>query len=242
MALWTELDRAITASGDEIILRRRDNIYEIRFNGLQLMSNTNYQSEIDLASYALREVAGRKIRVLVGGLGMGFTLRAALDRLDAASHITVSELIPEIVIWNEGPLGSLAGYPLNDPRIDLKVCDVMQILNTHDAIFDVILLDTDNGPDFTVRHVNGRLYASSGLAAVYRSLRPGGVAAFWSATISDQFETVLREDGWRWWREDVQLSGERVDASHHIYFINKDDTSPNIGLPPKMPESDLLRG
>ena len=98
----------------------------------------------------------------------------------------------------------------------------MQILDTHNASFDVILMDTDNGPDFTVRGVNDQLYASSGLAATRRALRPGGVAAFWSATISGQFETVLQEEGWRWWREDIQLSGERVDAFHHIYFINKD--------------------
>lgn len=218
MTLWTELARATTVAGDEILLRRRSDIFEIRFNGLELMSNLNHQSEGSLAARSLWLFGDGPAHVLIGGLGMGFTLRAALDLLDSASRITVSELIPEIADWNRGPLGPLAGHPLKDPRVQLRIADVMDVLEMHPRSFDVILMDTDNGPDFTIRQVNDRLYAQPGLAAVRRALRPGGIAAFWSATISDPFERALDDEGWNWSREDIQLIGGRADAFHHIYF------------------------
>lgn len=218
MTLWTELARAPHAAGDEILLRRRGDIFEIRFNGLELMSNLHHQSERRLAARALALHASEEAQVLVGGLGMGFTLRAALELLDDASRVVVCELIPSIVDWNHGLLGALADHPLRDPRVDLRIADVMDVLRQNPGTFDVVLMDTDNGPDFTVRQVNDRLYAPEGLAAVRRALRPGGVAAFWSATVSDAFEANLAREGWRWHREDVQLIGGRVDAFHHIYL------------------------
>src|SRR5690606_35092701 len=138
----------------EILLRRRSDIFEIRFNGLELMSNLNHQSEGSLAARSLWLFGDGPAHVLIGGLGMGFTLRAALDLLDPASRITVSELIPEIADWNRGPLGPLAGHPLKDPRVQLRIADVMDVLEMHPRSFDVILMDTDNGPDFTIRQVN----------------------------------------------------------------------------------------
>lgn len=218
MTLWNELDRAVTAAGDEIILRQRGEIHEIRFNGIELMSNISWRSEAVLAERSLRRCADPGASVLIGGLGMGFTLRAALDLLDRRARVTVCELIPAVADWNAGRLAHLAGHPLRDPRTDLRIMDVMDLLLTSPGAFDVILMDTDNGPDFTVRKDNSRLYAVAGLAAVRRALRPGGIAAFWSAEISDPFEARLDADGWDWSREDVQLPGGRADAFHYIYL------------------------
>lgn len=218
MTLWTELDRASTEAGDEIILRRRDSIHEIRFNGMELMSNLTWLSEAVLAERSLRRHGRADARVLIGGLGMGFTLRAALDLLDERARVTVCELIPAIADWNRGVLGALADHPLDDPRVDLRIRDVMEVLEASPGAFDVILMDTDNGPDLTVRPDNERLYARSGLEVARRALRPGGIAAFWSAGISDAFEARLTEGGWDWSREDIQLPGGRADAFHHVYY------------------------
>ncbi len=219
MTLWTELDRATTAAGDSIVLRQRKDIYEIRFNGSELMSNINHQSEDTLAVRSLRLNGHPGARVLIGGLGMGFTLRVALDMLDEKSQIVVCELIPEIATWNRGILSKLAGHPLCDPRVDLRIEDVMETLETSPGAFDVILMDTDNGPDFTVRPDNNRLYEAYGLDVVRHALRPGGIAAFWSSEISPEFEQRLTTQPWQWQREDIQLSGMRADAFHHIYLV-----------------------
>ncbi len=219
MTIWTELARADTTAGDEILLRRRGDLHEIRFNGIELMSNLTWRSEALLAERSLRLHGPRAARVLIGGLGMGFTLRTALDLLDSAARVTVCELIPEIAAWNrDGVLGELAAHPLADPRVDLRIRDVMEVLQASPAGFDLILMDTDNGPDFTVRTENDRLYAQAGLDALRHALRPEGLAAIWSATVSAPFERSLTDAGWHWWREDVQLPDGRVDAFHHIYF------------------------
>ena len=119
MTIWAELARAGNHAGDEILLRKRDHIYEIRYNGLELMSNVNFQSETVLAERSLR-LHGRAVsHMLIGGLGMGFTLRAALDLLGPGARVTVCELVPEIVDWNRTHIGHLADHPLNDPRVDV---------------------------------------------------------------------------------------------------------------------------
>ena len=222
MTLWTELARASTGAGDDILLRKRGNIYEIRFNGIELMSNIMWRSEAVLAERSLRRVGGApQPRLLIGGLGMGFTLRAALDLSPADAEVTVCELIPAIAEWNHAVLAPLADHPLRDPRVELRIMDVMDLLAESDPGFDVILMDTDNGPDFLVRDDNQRLYGQNGLNVVRDALRPGGIAAFWSAEISDLFEDRLNELVWDWQREDVQLPGGRVDAFHHIYLARK---------------------
>ncbi|WP_273792466.1 spermidine synthase [Brucella anthropi] len=218
MTIWAELARAGNRAGDEILLRKRGYIYEIRYNGLELMSNVNFQSETVLAERSLR-LHGRPVsHMLIGGLGMGFTLRAALDLLCPDSRVTVCELVPEIVDWNRTYIGHLADHPLNDPRVEVRVADVMDVLRTEPDKYDAILMDTDNGPDFTVRSANGAIYQDDGLKLVKRALKPNGIAAFWSATISDPFEDKLDTLPWEWQREDISLIGGRADAFHHIYF------------------------
>lgn len=244
MTLWTELARASTEAGDDIMLRKRGDIYEIRFNGIELMSNIMWRSEAVLAERSLRRVGGApQPRMLIGGLGMGFTLRAALDLSPPDAQVTVCELIPAIAEWNHEVLAPLADHPLRDPRVDLRVMDVNDLLAKSGPGFDVILMDTDNGPDFLVRDDNQRLYGQTGLNAVRDALRPGGIAAFWSAEISDPFEDRLNELGWNWQREDVQLPGGRVDAFHHIYLARQfqgERVSPGLAVAGHIPPALVL--
>lgn len=218
MTLWTELARALNAAGDEINLRRKGDLYEIRFNGIELMSNINHRSEAVLAERSLRLHGGTVDRILVAGLGMGFTLRAALDWVGDNTEVTVCELVPEIVDWNRQHIGHLVGHPLRDRRVDLRVGDVQRLLERNGSDYDIILMDTDNGPDFTVRETNGAIYDASGLEAIHRRLAPDGIVAFWSATVSADFEERLDALPWRWRRDDVSLISGRADAVHHIYF------------------------
>lgn len=222
MTLWMELARTANTAGDEILLRRKGDIYEIRFNGLELMSNLNHRSEAILAERSLR-LHGRPVRrMLIGGLGMGFTLRTALDWLGEDAEVTVCELVPDIVAWNREHIGHLAGHPLRDRRVDLRTGDVQNLLRQAGSAYDVILMDTDNGPDFTVRQTNEAIYSACGLQSVQGCLAPGGIAAFWSATISQDFEERLDTLSWRWRRDDICLIGGRADAFHHIYFAGDD--------------------
>ncbi|MBA8841136.1 hypothetical protein [Ochrobactrum sp. RH2CCR150] len=226
MAIWTELASAGNDAGDQILLRQRGDIYEIRYNGLELMSNINFQSEIVLAERSLRFLRQTPKRILIGGLGMGFTLRAALDYVPLETQITVCELIPDIAEWNRSFIGHLADHPLRDRRVELQIGDVMETLKQRPSTFDLILMDTDNGPDFLVREQNNAIYSGNGLTALGRALTPTGTASFWSATASSRFETMLDAEQWDWDRHDVCLISGRADAFHHIYSVSRSMTTP----------------
>ena len=230
MTLWTELARAVTASGDTISLRRRGQIFEITFNGLQLMSNLNHQSEDILALKAARLCHRPPARVLVAGLGMGFTLRAVLEATPEPTQVTVCEIVPEIAGWCRGPLAALAGDPLADPRVRLVLGDVGELLQRDAVGFDLILMDTDNGPEALARKGNAGLYEDEGIGAVLAALRPGGIAAFWSADRSDAFGERLTRAGADWRCDAVALIPGRVDALHHIYFIGAEPASSALRL------------
>lgn len=240
MNIWIELARARTIAGDEIILRQRTDLYEIRYNGMELMSSSTHHSEALLAEKALRLLARPARRVLIGGLGLGFTLRAALSFLDHRAEVVVCEIIPQIVDWNRRYLGGLAGHPLDDPRVEVRVEDVMETLGSEQGTYDVILMDTDNGPDNTVRAPNGLIYETCGISAVERSLRPDGVAAFWSATRSPPFEERLSALRWNWCRDCVSLPGASADAFHYIYLARRDAAS--LEQPPARGADDSLLG
>ncbi|MEH6773608.1 MAG: hypothetical protein V7668_06765 [Cereibacter changlensis] len=220
MTTWTTLARAGMASGDEIILRRGA-IFEIRYNGIELMSNLNHHSEDQLALRAMRRVDFRARKILIGGLGLGFTLRAVLDLAVPEAEVTVCELSPEIAEWNRHRLGHLADHPLDDPRTNLLIEDVQAHLARADQSYDLILLDTDNGPDFLVRTGNTDLYRQGGLVSVAKALKRDGLVAFWSATASAAFERRLSAQPWVWMREDIALVSGRVDAMHHIYSCSE---------------------
>lgn len=217
MAAWIEMERAGNHAGDEITLRRREHVYEILYNDIELMSNRHHQSEDALAARSLRLHGEGARNVLVGGLGMGFTLRTVLEILDPDAQVTVCELIPEVVAWNYDRIGHLAGHPLSDPRVEVWVGDIMDVLSARRGSYDVILMDTDNGPERIVRSSNTAIYARDGLRAIQRALRPSGIASFWSAVASPAFESNLEELLWDWRRDDILLHGGRTDAFHYIY-------------------------
>ena len=175
MSTWTELARAHTAAGDELLLRERAGCVELRCNGWELMSNRAHHSEEALASLACDQIAmmraahaaaalpdrcGRDTapRVLIGGLGLGYTLRAALDHLPSSASVTVAEFLPEIIAWNRGVLAPFTGRPLADPRVSVACTDIADLLGTaQPATFDAVMLNTDNGPEFG--HAGGQRLA-----------------------------------------------------------------------------------
>jgi spermidine synthase len=218
METWTEISRATTATGDELVLRLRAGVYEIRCNGWDLMSNRAHASEQEMARLALAAIGDRMApRILIGGLGMGFTLRASLDAAPADARIEVAELLPEIVAWNRGPLASLAHRPLEDPRTRIHVADVAEVLRAGQGAFDAILLDTDNGPGAVMLASNARLYAREGLALALGALKPAGILALWSADRSKTFEALLDEIGLAWRVVETPAAPGRAPL-HAIYL------------------------
>ena len=157
--------------------------------------------------------------VLVGGLGMGYTLAATLALLPPEGSVVVSELIPEVVDWNRGPLGPLAGYPLDDPRTELVVGDVVDVIRESNSRFDAILLDVDNGVDSFTLASNSRLYSPKGLAAARRSLRPGGALAIWSVGIERTFERTFHAAGFAASTHRVRGRGKR--DGHYSILVGR---------------------
>lgn len=196
MIPWEHLETAVLPSGEALTLHRRADEYSMRVMSVELMNSRQHGSEERLASLAVARAGSLQApRVLVGGLGMGFTLRAVLDLLDARAEVTVAELVADVVAWNHDYFGELAGEPLEDPRVRVRVADVGDILRASSAAFDLILLDTDNGPEGTTQDENAWLYEGSGIAAAESALRPGGVLAVWSMFPSDPFTKRLKRAG-----------------------------------------------
>ena len=219
MEAWTEIARAITLTGEELALRARGGVYEIRCNGWDLMSSRAHASEEEMARIAVEAIGHRSApEILVGGLGMGFTLRAALDAAPADAIVTVAELMPEIVAWNAGPLAHLARRPLDDGRVSVHIGDVMEALRHRPGAFDAILLDTDNGPGAVMLARNARLYARDGLALARGALKGGGVLALWSADRSEAFEALLGEIGIAWRVVETAAAPGRAPR-HAIYLL-----------------------
>jgi spermidine synthase len=183
MLPWRELGRARAPDGGELILRERDGEFVIRVDGHELMSSRAHGSEEAMAHLACDHLAAAEApRVLVGGLGLGYTLRATLDVLPASARVVVAELVPAVVEWNRGPLGPLAGRPLDDTRVEVHTGDVMALLRKTTVRFDAVLLDVDNGPAALTRKANQLIYGPTGLETIKRALRRGGALAVWSAS------------------------------------------------------------
>jgi spermidine synthase len=179
---WEVVARARAPDGAELTLSRRGAEWAVRAAGRALMSSRAHRSVEALAELALARVAPGPARaVLVGGLGLGYTLRAALDRLPATARVTVAELVPALAEWNRGPLADLAGRPLEDRRVEVRLADVAYLIGAPGSAYDAILLDVDNGPSALAHPRNGRLYGERGVAACREALRIGGVLAVWSA-------------------------------------------------------------
>jgi spermidine synthase len=182
------------------------------------MSSRMHGSEAALATFGCAGLPAHGGRVLVGGLGMGFTLRATLDLVPADAALVVAELMPEIVEWNQGPLGPLAGHPLKDRRVHLEIGDVGQLIRRSAGAFDAILLDVDNGPDAFTATGNASLYGDAGLAATRAALRTGGTLAVWSAWEDRKFEQRLRYAGFTVRVERVRARLKQGGPRHTIFI------------------------
>ena len=208
--------------GSEISLTKRDREFVILANGKSLMSSRMHGSEEALAAFGCRKLAtAREPRVLVGGLGMGFTLRAALDLLPADAIVVVAELIPAVVEWNRGPLGVLANHPLDDRRVRVSAGDVRLAMQERGGVFDAILLDVDNGPDAFSTEGNSGLYGDAGLAAARFALKPGGVLTVWSAWEDRKFEQRLRYAGFTVEVQRVRARLKQGGPRHTIFTGRK---------------------
>jgi spermidine synthase len=196
MVPWQTIDRALTTDGGEMTLVRRGEQFVIRVDGQDLMNSRTHGSEDKLGVYGcegLRDKPG--VRVLIGGLGMGFTARAALDALAPDAEVEVIELVGAVVRWNREHLGHLAGAPLGDPRLRVIEEDVAATLVRAEQRYDAIMLDVDNGPEALTTFTNKGLYAEGGLRTAARALRPGGLLAIWSVFEDARFSARLRGTG-----------------------------------------------
>jgi spermidine synthase len=216
---WELLGQTRTPDGEDMSLTRQGSEYVILASGKPLMSSRMHGSEEALAAFGCRHVRGREAPcVLVGGLGMGFTLRATLDVLPPDATVVVAELVPAVVEWNRGPLGPLAGHPLKDRRVQVDVGDVGATLRANRQRFDAVLMDVDNGPAaFTASH-NTRLYDDAGLAAAHGALTAGGVLAVWSAWEDRRFEQRLRHGGFTVQVERVRARLKKGGPRHTIFL------------------------
>jgi spermidine synthase len=215
------LARERTPEGDELVLTRRDGVYHLIVDGVELMTSLVHGSEEDLARLAAEAIAKKKApRVLVGGLGFGYTLRAALDHLPPGGRVVVCELFASLLQWNRDLLGGLAGRPLDDRRVEVVLADVRLYLDGREH-FDAILLDVDNGPEALTLRSNGGLYTEAGLERLSRSLTDGGVVAFWSSSPSPAFERRLRRAGFEAWTERVPARGGGKGKNHAIFLARQ---------------------
>jgi spermidine synthase len=188
----------------------------------ELMSSRLGGSEAALAELACARIGGRpRPAILIGGLGMGFTLRAALDRLPPDGRIVVAELVPAVVAWARGPMAELFGASLDDPRVTIVEADVAHPIGGASAAWDAILLDVDNGPDGLSRAANDRLYADSGLRRAWNALRPGGILAIWSSAPDSAFTRRLRKAGFDAEEHAVRAGGGRRGARHMIWLATR---------------------
>ena len=188
------LATAISPDGTQFELQSHDGNFVIRGDGYDLMTSYAHSSEDAMMSLACPKPP-RDACVLVGGLGMGYTAAATLALMPRRGRVVVAEIIPEVVEWNRGPLGPLAGHPLDDPRTELVLGDVADVIRASEARFDAILLDVDNSVDSFSLPRNAWLYTTAGLEAARRALRPGGALAIWSVGTDARFERMLRKHG-----------------------------------------------
>jgi spermidine synthase len=228
MIPWILLDKAAVPGGGELRLMRRGAEFSILSGSTTLMSSRMSGSEVALAELACARIGSRaKCHVLIGGLGMGFTLRAALARLGADARVTVAELVPTVIAWARGPMAELFAACLSDPRVAIREEDVRDTIASGAARFDAILLDVDNGPDGLTQSANDRLYDHAGLRAARKALRPGGVLAVWSAAPNAEFHKKLARAGFA--AEEIKVrANSNGRGPRHIIWLG---TAPGKGAP-----------
>lgn len=232
MIPWILLDAVKTPDGDgELRLMQRGAEFSIMLGTNELMNSRLSGSEEALAILTCQKIGTRpKPQVLIGGLGMGFTLRAALTALGADAGIVVAELVPAVIAWARGPMAGVFGTCLQDPRVSIVDADVGRLIKSGKGTYDAILLDVDNGPDGLTRKGNDGLYNASGLKAARTALRPGGVLAVWSSGPDRAFTARLKQSGFAVEEVKVRANGSRGGARHVIWIATNAGTATH--LPP----------
>ncbi|HTG02649.1 MAG TPA: spermidine synthase [Bradyrhizobium sp.] len=223
MIPWLQLDTARVPGADvQLRLMQRGAEFSMRLGQNELMSSRLSGSEEALATLACRRIeAVKSPHLLIGGLGMGFTLRAALAVLGSDARIMVVELVPAVIAWARGPMADIFGDSLDDPRASIREADVVDVIRSHDSAFDAILLDVDNGPEGLIRKANDALYDLKGLKAIRGALRPGGVLAVWSSGPNPLFSKRLRAAGFDVNEVAVRATTKRSGSRHVIWFATK---------------------
>jgi spermidine synthase len=223
MIPWELLDVApVPGAGKELRLYRRGDEYAIRVDNYELMNSYVHGSEEALAELACARIVHRpRPRVLIGGLGMGYTTGAALQRLGAKALVVVAELVPAVVTWNRGPLAHLAGRPLEDRRVIVRETDVGRVLRADPGYYDAVILDVDNGPQGLSSRNNDRLYDPAGLQATHEALRAGGVLAVWSAAPDKAFPKRLFKAGFEVEEIRVHARGARGGGRRTIWLAGR---------------------
>jgi spermidine synthase len=234
MIPWVLLDTAqIPGDGGELRLKRRGAEFAIMLGNNELMNSRLSGSEEALAKLSCLRLQGReRPKILIGGLGMGFTLRAALAELGSEAQITVAELLPAVVAWARGPMAEVFGDSLSDPRVRIFEGDVGRLIRSGRATYDAILLDVDNGPEGLTRKANDGLYDLPGLSSARAALTPGGVLAVWSSAPNEAFTQRLRKVGFRVDEVGARANGTRGGARHTIWIAAKQG-----GLPARQAQS-----
>jgi spermidine synthase len=222
MIPWVQLDSAKTPDGgQELRLKRRGTEFSIMLGTNELMNSRLSGSEEALAKLSCERIAGQsRPTILIGGLGMGFTLRAALTELANDAGIVVAELVPAVVAWARGPMAEIFDGCLDDPRVTIQETDVGQLIRSRPAAWDAILLDVDNGPEGIVHKSNDALYSVQGLAAARSALKPGGVLAVWSQGPDSGFTRRLKQAGFAVEEVSTRANGKR-GARHVIWIANR---------------------
>jgi len=223
MIPWEFLGSAqVPGNGGKLSLYKRGGEFSIRVDGCELMNSRAHGSEDALAELTCASIADRpRPRVLIGGLGMGYTLAAALRLLGPGALVVMAELVPEVVKWNQGPLAGLTGHPLQDNRVNIRTIDVGQIIQTEHKAYDAILLDVDNGPEGLARKGNDWLYSRAGLNAAFAALRTSGVLAVWSAVPNRNFVRLLRQTGFKVDEHLVRARCSSGGGQHTIWIAER---------------------
>ncbi|WFS01065.1 spermidine synthase [Rhizobium tumorigenes] len=223
MIPWTLLDTAsIPNGGGELRLKQRGREFSIMLGSNELMNSRLSGSEEALATLACERIAARPSpHVLIGGLGMGFTLRAALTAIGSDARVTVAELVPAVVAWARGPMGEIFSGSLDDPRVAIHEGDVAAAIQSGRESYDAILLDVDNGPDGLTHAANDGLYDRKGLLAARDALRPGGLLAVWSSGPDTRFTKRLRDARFSAEEVAIRANGKRGGARHMIWIAVK---------------------
>ena len=220
MRHWNQLGEAAIPNTDQslYLYQGKDDFFIKLSGGYELMSTRKHASEDALGSLPCRRLKhSESARVLIGGLGMGFTLAAVLAEVGSKAEVTVAELIPEVVEWNHGPLGERSGYPINDSRTRIHIGDVVKLLRKSSTCFDVIALDVDNGPEGLTKSTNDWLYSMSGIAAAQDALSPEGILAYWSADPDQAFHDRLRRCGFM--VEEVTVFAHGKKGARHTIWL-----------------------